>query len=154
MRVILTRDVPNLGKEGELKNVAGGYARNYLIPRGLAVPATEGNLRTWQEQQKLQQARAERLRQQAIQAAQQLNGQTITLRGKTAPNSTRLFGAITAADIAQAIQQQFGIKVDKRRIELLDPIRTTGTHTVDIRWEPGVEATLTVEVQSEEPGKE
>jgi len=150
MRVILTRDVPNLGKEGELKNVAGGYARNYLIPRGLAVPATEGNLRTWQEHQKLMQARAERLRQQAKEAAERLNGQTITLRGKTAPNSTRLFGAITAADVAQAIQEQFGIKVDKRRIELIDPIRTTGHHTVDIRWEPGVEATITVEVLSEE----
>ncbi|GBC91640.1 50S ribosomal protein L9 [bacterium HR15] len=150
MRVILTRDVPNLGKEGELKNVAGGYARNYLIPRGLAIPATKGNLRTWQEHQKLMQARADRLRQQAKEAAERLNGQTVTLRGKTAPNSTRLFGAITAADVAQAIQQQFGIKVDKRRIELIDPIRTTGTYHVDIRWEPGVEATITVEVLSEE----
>ncbi len=149
MEVILVRDVPNLGKEGERKKVAGGYARNYLIPRGLAVPATEGNLKAWQEKQRVLQQKAEQLRQKAREYAERLNGQRVTIIGRTAPNSTKLFGAVTADHIADAIQEHFGIKIDKRKIHLDDPIRTVGTHTVHIRWEPGIEAELTVEVEGQ-----
>jgi len=149
MEVILTRDVPNLGKEGERKKVAGGYARNYLIPRGLAVPATKGNLSAWETRQRAIQQRAEQLRQKAQEYAQRLNGQRVTVIGRTAPNSTKLFGAVTADHIADAIKEHFGIKVDKRKIELAEPIRTVGEHTVHLRWEPGIEAVLTVEVEGQ-----
>ncbi|MFQ3610440.1 MAG: 50S ribosomal protein L9 [Fimbriimonadales bacterium] len=149
MEVILTRDVPNLGKEGEIKKVAGGYARNYLIPRGFAVPATKGHRKAQAERERVLQERAERLRQLAMEAAQKLNGQTLTLSGRTAPNSTKLFGAITADNIAEAIQTQYGLRVDKRKIELLEPIRTVGSHTVHIRWMEGIEAEITVEVNAE-----
>ncbi len=150
MEVILVRDVPNLGKEGERKKVAGGYARNYLIPRGLAVPATKGNLRAWAEKQRVLRERAEQLRQKAQEMATQLNGKGVTIQGRTAPNSTKLFGAITADDIAEAIQQQFGLKVDKRKIQLHDPIKSVGTYPVLIHWEPGIEAEITVEVTGSE----
>ncbi len=149
MEVILTRDVPNLGKEGEIKKVAGGYARNYLIPRGFAVPATKGYRKAQAERERVQRERAEKLRQLALESAQKLNGQTLTLTGRTAPNSTKLFGAITADDIAKAIQERFDLRVDKRKIELIDPIRTVGSHTVHIRWAEDIQAEITVEVQSE-----
>ncbi len=149
MEVILTRDVPNLGKEGEIKKVAGGYARNYLIPRGFAVPATKGYRKAQAERERVLKERAERLRQLAIESAQKLSGQTITIQGRTAPNSTKLFGAITADDIAKAIQEQYELRVDKRKIELLDPIRTVGSHAVAIRWMEGVEAEIVVQVDAE-----
>ena len=147
MEVILVRDVPNLGKAGDIKKVAGGYARNYLIPKGWAVPATKGNLKMRAERERVRKERAEQLRQAARDAAAKLNGQTVTIQGRTAPNSTKLFGAVTADAIAEAIQQQHGVRVDKRTIDLLDPIKTAGTHTVTIRWEADIEATITVEVQ-------
>ncbi|MDM7461167.1 MAG: 50S ribosomal protein L9 [bacterium] len=147
MEVILTRDVPNLGKAGDLKKVAGGYARNYLIPKGWAVPATKGNLKARAEQERVRKERAEQIRQAAREAAAKLNGQTVTIQGRTAPNSTKLFGAITADAIAQAILQQHEVRVDKRTIDLLEPIKRAGTYPVPIRWDAEIEATVTVEVQ-------
>ncbi|MFS8808903.1 50S ribosomal protein L9, partial [Synechococcus sp. R6-10] len=90
MEVILVRDVPNLGKAGDIKKVAGGYARNYLIPKGWAVPATKGNLKMRAERERVRKERAEQLRQAARDAAAKLNGQTVTIQGRTAPNSTKL----------------------------------------------------------------
>ncbi|MDW8051525.1 MAG: 50S ribosomal protein L9 [Armatimonadota bacterium] len=147
MEVILLRDVPNLGKAGDIKKVAGGYARNYLIPKGWAVPATEGNLRARAERERVRKERAEQLRKAAQEAAAKLNGQTVVIQGRTAPNSTKLFGAITAEAIARAIEQQYGVRVDKRLIDLLEPIKVAGTYKVPIRWEADIEATITVEVQ-------
>ncbi|MDW8052737.1 MAG: 50S ribosomal protein L9 [Armatimonadota bacterium] len=147
MEVILLRDVPNLGKAGDIKKVAGGYARNYLIPKGWAVPATKGNLKARAERERVRKERAEQLRQAAQEAAAKLNGQTVVLQGRTAPNSTKLFGAITAEAIARAIEQQYGVRVDKRLIDLLEPIKMAGTYSVPIRWEADIEATITVEVQ-------
>ncbi len=148
MEVILLRDVPNLGKAGDVKKVAGGYARNYLIPKGWAVPATKGNLKALAERERIRKERAEQLRQAARDAAAKLNGQTVVIQGRTAPNSTKLFGAVTADAIALAIEQQYGVRVDKRIIDLLEPIKMVGTYTVPIRWEADIEATITVEVQS------
>ncbi|MDW8106535.1 MAG: 50S ribosomal protein L9 [Armatimonadota bacterium] len=147
MEVILLRDVPNLGKAGDIKKVAGGYARNYLIPKGWAVPATKGNLKARAERERVRKERAEQLRQAAQAAAAKLNGQTVVLQGRTAPNSTKLFGAITAEAIARAIEQQHGVRVDKRLIDLLEPIKMAGTYSVPIRWEADIEATVTVEVR-------
>ncbi|MFN4033342.1 MAG: 50S ribosomal protein L9 [Fimbriimonadales bacterium] len=147
MEVILTRDVPNLGKAGDLKKVAGGYARNYLIPKGWAVPATKGNLKARAEQERVRLERAEQIRQAARETAAKLDGQTVAVQGRTAPNSTKLFGAITPDAIAQAIQQQHGVRVDKRTIDLLEPIKMVGTYTVPIRWDAEIAATITVEVQ-------
>lgn len=146
MKVILVRDVPKLGREGQLVEVEGGYGRNYLIPRGLAVPATKGNLKAWQEHQKRLQQSADRLHKQAEEAARQLDGKSVVVRGRTAPNSTKLFGTVTAADIAEAIYAQHHIKVDKRRIDLIDPIRYTGTYTVNLQWSHDLTASFTVEV--------
>jgi large subunit ribosomal protein L9 len=150
MKVILSRDVPKLGKEGQLVEVEGGYGRNYLIPRGLAVTADKGNLKMWEERQKMLQHRADRIKQHARTASQQIDSQQVTIAGRTAPNSTKLFGAITAGDIADAIREQHGVKVDKRRIDLIDPIRYTGTYTVDVQWDSETRAAITVEVQGAE----
>lgn len=150
MKVILSRDVPKLGKEGQLIEVAGGYGRNYLIPRGLAVPADKGNMKMWEERQKMLQHRADRIKQYARTASQDINRQRVVISGRTAPNSTKLFGAITAADIADAIREQYGVKVDKRRIDLIDPIKYTGTYTVNVQWDSEIQAEITVEVQGAE----
>lgn len=150
MKVILSRDVPKLGKEGQLIEVTGGYGRNYLIPRGLAVPADKGNMKMWEERQKMLQHRADRIKQHAKTASQNINSQQVTLSGHTAPNSTKLFGAITAGDIADAIREQHGVKVDKRRIDLIDPIKYTGTYTVSVQWDADTQAEITVEVQGAE----
>ncbi len=148
MEVILMRDVPNLGKAGDIKKVAGGYARNYLIPKGWAVPATKGNLKARAERERVRKERAEQIRQAARETAAKLDGQTVTIQGRTAPNSTKLFGAVTADAIAEAILQQHGVRVDKRTIDLLEPIKMAGTYAVPIRWEADIEATITVEVRS------
>ncbi|MCW5932847.1 MAG: 50S ribosomal protein L9 [Fimbriimonadia bacterium] len=149
MKVILTRDVPKVGKEGQLIEVQGGYARNYLMPRGLAVPADKGNLKILSERQKVVQQRADNIKQNARAAAAQLHGKSIALMGKTAANSTKLFGSITAADIANAIMDQHKVRVDKRRINLFDPLRTTGHYALEVEWDAETKANISVMIRSE-----
>lgn len=149
MKVFLKRDVPGLGKANEVKNVSDGYARNYLIPKGLVAPATESNLKAAQVFVETQKAREDRIRERSEHIAEQLT--TKTLKFKTKAGETgRLYGSITSADLATEIGRALNIAFDKHWIVLERPIREIGAHAVDIKLEGGVRAQAHVVVETEE----
>jgi large subunit ribosomal protein L9 len=147
MEVILREDIKTLGKAGELVKVKPGYARNYLLPKGLAYEATEGNRKRILAESKARAARAEQESGEARALAQQLSGVSLTLKRK-AGEGDRLFGSITAQDVADALAAQ-GHAVDKRRIELEHPIKTVGQHNVPVRLHHDVIAEIRVTVVAE-----
>jgi len=147
IEVILREDVSSLGKAGELVRVKPGYARNYLLPHGLAFEATEGNKKRIAGETRAKTARSQAERAEAEQAAATLGGVTLALTGK-AGEEGKLFGSITAQDIADALAAQ-GHQVDRRRIELEHPIKTLGHHTVAVRLHPEVRAEVHVSVAAE-----
>ncbi|HXE58716.1 MAG TPA: 50S ribosomal protein L9 [Gemmatimonadales bacterium] len=144
MEVILREDVKSLGKAGELVKVKPGYARNYLLPKGLAYEATEGNKKRIAAETRARAARLAAERSEAEAAAARLAGVQLTLTAK-AGEEGRLFGSITAQDIAEALAAQ-GHPVDRRRIELDQPIKVLGTHTVTVRLHPEVHGEVQVRV--------
>ncbi len=151
MEVLLLKDVKRLGEAGQIKSVADGYARNYLIPRGLAVLATAGAIRRTEVQKAIEQEHEERIRTDSVALAERLTEMTLTFRVK-ASDKGRLYGSVTAADIATEIEKQTGHPVDKRKVQLDEPIRLLGSHNVAIRLLSGLvpEVTVLVEQLSEE----
>jgi large subunit ribosomal protein L9 len=144
IEVILREDIKTLGRAGEMVRVKPGYARNYLLPQGLAYEATEGNKKRVAAESRVRAARDHAERADAERAAATLSEVTLTLTGK-AGEEGKLFGSITSQDIAEALASQ-GHTVDRRRIELEHPIKTTGAHTVTVRLHPEVHAQLRVSV--------
>ena len=145
MKVILTKDVEDLGNKGQVVNVADGYARNYLVPRSLAVKATDGALR---QAEAMRVAREEALiaaRQEAEGYAQSLTGTRVVVAAR-AGDEGKLFGSIGDADIAAAITKFTGITVDRRIVELDAPIREIGLHEVMLRPHSEVEFAVTLDV--------
>src|SRR5437016_1136008 len=122
MKVILTRDVPKVGRDGEIVTVADGYARNYLFPRQLALVAKGTAMKQHENRLAREEARGAQMLTSAQQNAEKLRDQHFQIMAKASPRSNRLFGAVTEADVAQTIQKTLGIEVDKRRISLIDPI--------------------------------
>ncbi|HWP34317.1 MAG TPA: 50S ribosomal protein L9 [Thermodesulfobacteriota bacterium] len=149
MKVILREDIPKLGKMGEVVEVADGYGRNYLLPRRLAVLATERNVRAFEHERRVIEQRAKKLEQAARAQAEALAGLTLTF-ARAAGEGGRLFGSVTAMDIEEALAAR-GHAVDRRRIELPHPIKTLGTTEVKIRLLRDVTATVRVEVVPEAP---
>ena len=147
MKVILTQDVKGVGKAGQLVEVADGYGRNYLLPRGLAVMATAGSARALQHQQEQLQRRLQRELEQAKELAARLDGQQLAIPVR-AGEGGRLYGSVTAGDIAEAIERQFGARVDRRRVDLEAPIKALGSYPVTLRLAPNVTATVTVVVEA------
>ncbi len=147
MKVILKQDVSGLGTRGEIKEVAPGYARNYLFPRGLAEAATPGSVKAIQEQLKAQAARETRLAERAAELAGKISALTLTFQAKAGPTG-RLYGSITTADIAEALEHALGIPFDRRKV-LSDPLREVGEHRVAVRLSHEVEAQVRVVVQAE-----
>jgi large subunit ribosomal protein L9 len=147
IEVILREDIKTLGRVGEMVRVKPGYARNYLLPQGLAYEATEGNKKRIAAETRVRSARNQAEQAEAERAAATLREVTLTLSGK-AGEEGKLFGSITSQDIAAALAQQ-GHTVDRRRIELEHPIKTTGTHTVTVRLHPEVHADVRVSVVAE-----
>jgi large subunit ribosomal protein L9 len=145
--VILREDVKSLGKAGELVRVKPGYARNFLLPRGLAFEATEGNKKRIAAETRARGARDQAERTEAERFAATLGAVTLTLKGK-AGEEGKLFGSITSQDIADALAAQ-GHQVDRRRIELEHPIKTVGHHTVAVRLHSEVHAEVRVSVVAE-----
>jgi large subunit ribosomal protein L9 len=145
MKVILLESVNKLGKAGELVEVSDGYARNFLFPRGLAEPADEGKIRALQDRAKAEKKRQERAREEAEKAARTLKEKTVELRVKTGEQG-RLYGSITAKDVADAIEKDLGVNIDKKRVELPSPIRALGVHKVSIKLFPGVTTEISVHV--------
>lgn len=141
MEVILLQDVENLGDKGHLAQVAKGYARNYLIPRGIAEPATPGKIAEFRRREEERKSREARMAVQAEEYTATLNRTVLTL-GAKAGEGERLFGSITAADIADAIKDARGFTIDKRKVLLDEPIKEVGTFMVDVEVAEGFVATV------------
>lgn len=147
MEVILREDVQHLGKAGALVRVKPGYARNYLLPRGLAYEATEGNKKRIVGEQRARAAQSAAEKGEAEQAAAALSGIQLQLTAR-AGEEGRLFGSVTSQDLADALAAK-GRPVDKRRIEMDHPIKQLGIHTVSVRLHPEVHAEIQVTVVAE-----
>jgi large subunit ribosomal protein L9 len=147
IEVILREDVKALGRAGELVRVRPGYARNFLLPKGLAYEATEGNKKRIAAESKARVGRLEAERSEAAAFAGRLAGVTITIAGK-AGEEGKLFGSVTTQDVADGLAKQ-GLEVDRRRIELGHPIKALGFHTVTVRLHPDVHAEVRVQVVGE-----
>jgi large subunit ribosomal protein L9 len=147
LEVILKQDVPNLGKKGEAVNVKDGYARNFLFPRNLAVPATKGTLRLQESLQEAKQEKEERLLALAQKAGEAIEGKVLVFQAKAGQG--RIFGSITPEDIATKIQKLYKVSVDKRKVLLEDNLKELGTHEVTVQLHPKVKVKLNVEVRAE-----
>ena len=145
MKVILTTDVAKLGKSGELKDVAEGYARNFLIKSNLAVPAAGGAYRAWQHDIASREDKRKREREEAEIAANRIGSTTLTMGVKVGEGG-KLYGSITAKEIAEALARR-GITVDRHKIELPDPLKTLGTYKVAVKLYPGMSPEVTVVVE-------
>ncbi len=150
MKVILTRDVPNVGKDGEVVMVADGYARNYLFPRQLAVVAKGAAMKTHEARISREAAKGAAMLAAAKQSAERLRDRQFQIVGRASAKSTRLFGSVTEADVSAKIQNETGVIVDKRRISLIDPIKVTGTFELTARLHPEVIVPFSIEVVTPE----
>lgn len=149
MEVLLIETVENLGRAGEVKKVADGYARNFLIPKGLAVPATEGAIKQAELRRQAQTRRQQRAEMQAELLARTLSQITLTFRAR-AGEKDKLYGSITSADIAEALERETGQAIDKRKIALEEPIRELGSYSVPIKLLPDLAPQITVIVERED----
>jgi large subunit ribosomal protein L9 len=144
MKVLMKQDVPKIGKKGQLLEVKEGYARNFLIPKGLAVEASGGALKQVEEDQKAQERRKAKEVEEAQALGEKIKGLTLTLRHK-AGEEGRLFGSITSAEVAEALKAK-GFDIDKKKIILDEPIRLVGEYTVKIKMHHDVTIDLNVDV--------
>jgi len=145
VKVILTQDVDKVGKSGDLKEVAEGYARNFLMPRKLAVPATGGAYRAWQHDIASREEKRKREREDAEIAAQRIGSTTLTMGVKVGEGG-KLYGSITAKDIADALERR-GIVVDRHKIDLEEPLKMLGTYKVAIKVSQGLTPEVTIAVE-------
>src|SRR5579859_6633705 len=148
MKVILLQDVENLGKAGDLKEVANGYARNYLLPRQLAAGATPSLVANRQQRIAAEQRKLEKQGEQNRQQAERLGQVVLTFRARVGREG-RLYGSITSQDIAAGLRDAEGIVIDRRMIDLPDPIRTVGTFTVPVKVAQKLTPKITVNVVDE-----
>jgi large subunit ribosomal protein L9 len=146
MKVILTKDVTKVGKDGEIVVVADGFARNYLLPRGLARDAAGGALKQHEHHKAAEEKKSAQLLSDAEKAQASLEGKTVTITAK-AGEGERLYGSITAADIADAVKTSTGVSVDKRKVQLMDHIKAVGTFHVPIKLHRDITVEVTVSVQ-------
>jgi large subunit ribosomal protein L9 len=148
MRIVLREDIDKLGRRGEVVKVADGYARNYLLPKGKALPATEGNLKTIEREKRRYLVREMKEKGEMEGLATRLQGVSCTLVRRVGDHDA-LYGSVTAADIAEYLEQKEGIVVDKRRIQLGDPIKSLGIYTVPIKLHREVTGEIKVWVVKE-----
>ncbi len=149
MKVILIKDVKGSGKVGDILNVADGYARNYLLAKGFAIEATAKNINDFAGKKASEQHKLEVAKSEAEAAAKKLNGAVLKVKAKAGANG-KLFGSVTSATISELISKQFGENIDKKKINVLNDIKTYGDHSVEIRMTQGISAKLTVKVEPEE----
>ncbi len=142
IQCILTEDVANLGKSGELVAVKPGYGRNYLLPQGLAVLATKNNVSRIQHEKKVIDLRTAKTRKEAEEAAAKLSNVTVQIE-RTVGEGDKLFGSVTSKDISEALSAQ-GHKIDKKHLHLADPIKALGQYTVDVKLASGIAAQIKV----------
>jgi large subunit ribosomal protein L9 len=147
LQVILNEDVPNLGRTGDVVKVRPGYARNYLLPRKLAIEANTKSLRAFEHNKRIALGKREAQKTEASDLKRKLEALTITI-GAHAGEEGKLFGSVTNIDVERALREK-GISVERRKIHLAEPIKQLGEFTVPVRLQPEVEASLKVEVKAE-----
>jgi large subunit ribosomal protein L9 len=145
MRVVLRGDVENLGRKGDMVDVADGFARNYLVPKGLAMKATPGAEKQADAMRRNREAQEVRTRASAEALAAQLAAGTVEIKAR-AGEGGRLFGSVTTSDIAEAVNGQLGVEIDRRRLDLDEPLKELGVVDVPLRLHPDVQATVRVAV--------
>ncbi|NLB16123.1 MAG: 50S ribosomal protein L9 [Clostridiales bacterium] len=143
MKVILTQDVPSQGKKGALLNVSDGYARNYLLPRGLAIEATKKAIDDLEAKEAAAVRRAALEKQNAAETAEKLMGVTVKIV-KSGSDDGRLYGSVTTMEIADALKAQHKIDIDKRKLSIADPIKAYGSYTVDVKLYPEISGKINV----------
>lgn len=153
MKVILLQDVSNLGSAGEVKEVRNGFARNYLLPHGLATVASPAALKQVEEQRRIEEHREKKVGKDLGSLAEKLQGKVITLQAK-AGSEGRLYGSVTNADIAEALSQEVGQEVDKHKVELEEPLKQLGRHEVTIRFTKNLLPKVTVIIEEEKKAEE
>lgn len=147
MKVILKEDVKALGKKGKVCEVSDGYARNFLIPRGLAIEATQGNVQDLAHKQKQEEQRRQKEKEAALDLAARIEGMDVVLRVKVGEKG-RLFGSVTNKEIAEVLEKEYQLKLDKRKIELKEPIKAIGEHQVTVKLHPEVTGNLKVRLEA------
>ena len=147
MKVILQADVKGTGKKGQVIEVADGYARNFLFPKKLAIEATTGNIQDISHKKALEDRRKVKEKEDAVELAAKLNALLIEVKTKTGEGG-RLFGSVTSKEIADALKKQHGVEVDKRKLELKDPIKALGNFEIHVKIYQDVMAKLQVHVSA------
>lgn len=147
MKVLLTEDVKKLGKKGEIVEVSDGYAKNFILPKKLGIEATKAVLNEWQVKKGSEEHRKRQEEEQAKAQAAELSGKEVVIRTK-AGEGGRLFGSITAKDVADAMEQQLKLKIDKKKIHLPDSIKGIGEYTITVKLHAKASAELRLKVEN------
>ena len=146
MKVVLLKDVKNMGKRDDILTVSDGYARNFLFPQKLAAEATPGTLKEIERKRAAQDAREAEMKAEAMAKAELLKNKVIVLQVKCGEKG-RLYGSVTSAEVAEALEKQHGIKADKRKIDLGDPIRETGIREISVWLYSGITTKMKLDIQ-------
>lgn len=146
MKVILQKDVKDIGKVGDLVNVSQGFARNFLFPRRLALEATESKINEWNHLKRVADAKKKKAMAERQELLKKVSGTTVKFKMTTASESDKLFGSVTNSDISKELEKS-GFQVDKRDIVLTEPIKVLGQHKASIRYAEGVEASISILVE-------
>ena len=149
MKLVLLQDVKNIGKKGALVDVADGYARNYLLPKKLATPATDGVMRSLDKEAADLKAKKIREKEQAQELAERLEAKPVQMHVRVGENG-KFFGSITSSDIVDAVKKQFNHALDKKTVQLKDPLKTLGEHLVPAKLHPDVAAKLRLNLAAAE----
>ncbi len=147
MKVVLKDDIMNIGKMGQIIDVADGYARNYLVPRGLAIEANTKNIKSLEHEKRIIQEKAKKIKNSAEDLSHKISTMTLVIKAKSGDDG-KLFGSVTTMDIAELLQNE-GIKIDKKRISLDEPIKRLGSYTVNVKLHPEISTQLNVQVVEE-----
>ncbi len=147
MKVILMEDIKKIGMMGQIVDVADGFARNYLVPKGLAVEANTKNIRSVEHEKKIVHEKARKVKDSAQDISSKISAMTITIKAK-AGEEGKLFGSVTTMDIAEALHSE-GIEIDKKRISLEEPIKRLGSYSVSVKLHPEVSVQLNIQVIEE-----
>lgn len=145
MKVILQADVKGTGKKGQILEVADGYARNFLFPKKLAIEATTGNIQDISHKKAVEDRRKLKEKEDAVQLGNRLSALLIEVKTKTGEGG-RLFGSVTSKEIAEALKKQHGLEVDKRKLDIKEPIKALGNYEIQVKIHPDVTAKLQIHV--------
>ncbi len=148
MKVILKQDVNKLGASGDLVEISDGYARNFLFPRDLAVEATPERMKEWKDKEAARKKKEIRLEKEARELQKKLSGRAVKVKASIGEKG-RLFGSVTAANVAESIAAQLGVEVEKKNLRMPDAVKQIGSYPYTVRLHPGIEAEMTLIVEGE-----